>query len=261
MLLQGAGRHVAAWWLLDGAAHDWRLVLAKSEQHDASGIQNRSHAHGDGLPRHIPFAKKVAGRIASCHAIQRDETRAAFQSAAWLVESDVPGAANTEQLQVDPPGFPNHFLIPNAGGSHLLARQRAVGNVNRVGRNIDVVKQMLPHEATVALEGVGLDRPVFVEVERNNSLKRHALLAVQADELVVDSYWRATCGQAQHRCLTNASPRLNQFCDLAGYGPAGIAWLVVHRDRHSLTIVQRIQTGLRVLCMPMTWLGMPLSPI
>ena len=63
--------------------------------------------------------------------------------------------------------------------------------------DVDVVEEVLAHEAVVALQLVRLHREVFVEVERDDVLEREALLLVQADQLVVDARRRRAGGQAE----------------------------------------------------------------
>ena len=106
--------------------------------------------------------------------------------------------------------------------------------MDRRGGNVEVVEEMLPHEAVVALQGVRLHRPILVEVERDDRLERHPLLAVQADQFVVDADGRRAGRKAQHRLLAGRRPRLHEIGDLAGHRPAGIERLVIDRDRDPL---------------------------
>ena len=230
MLLQGAGRDVAARRLLDRLADDRRLVLAEGQQHHPAGVEDRSHAHRDRLPGHVPLTEEIAGRVAAGHAVQRDQPGAALDGAARFVEADVTGAADAEQLQVDPARRPDLLLVGDAGGGDPLPRDGAVGKVDRGGWNIEVIEEVLPHEAVVALQRVGLHRPVLVEVERHDRLERHALLAMQPDQLVVHAHWRAAGGQTEHGLLASGGPLLHEVGDLAGDRPAGIGRLVVDSD-------------------------------
>ena len=54
--------------------------------------------------------------------------------------------------------------------------------------DVDVVEQVLAHEAHVALQLVRLHREVFVEVERDDVLEREPLFLVQPDQLVVHAH-------------------------------------------------------------------------
>ena len=76
---------------------------------------------------------------------------------------------------------------------------------------------MFPHEAVVALQRVGLYRPVFVEIERDDRLERHALLAVQPDEFVVDGDRRAAGREAEHGLLAGRGTGLDEVGDLTGH--------------------------------------------
>ena len=58
--------------------------------------------------------KKLAGRVAARHRVERDQARAAVPRRAGLVEADVAGAADAEDLQVDAAGPADHLLVARA---------------------------------------------------------------------------------------------------------------------------------------------------
>ena len=94
-------------------------------------------------------------------------------------------------------------------------------NVCRI--DIDEVEQVLPHEADVALQLVGLHRIVFVEVERDDVAKRESLFAVHPHQFVVDADRRAAGGQTQHAIAAFRLPRANRICNHPCRRGAGIA--------------------------------------
>ena len=203
MLLQSTGRHVIAGGFFNGFLHDRRFMFAKSHEHNATRIENRSHSHGDRLPHHVPLPKEVTGRIRPRHTIERDQSRATGNRTARFIKANVAGASDAENLQVDAPSFTNLLFVAQTRRRHILSRQRASGYVDGVERNIDMIKEVLPHEAMVALQRVGRDGPVFVKIECDHACKRQAFLAMQANEFVVDAHRRAACGQSQHCFLTD----------------------------------------------------------
>ena len=96
---------------------------------------------------------------------------------ARLVEADVARAADAQDLHVDAARLGDLLLVPAAVVVHLLDRQRAVGHVPVARRDVDVVEQVLAHEADVALQLVRLHRVVLVEVERDDVGERQPFLA------------------------------------------------------------------------------------
>ena len=234
VLLQRTGRNMARGEVFDGIAHDRSLVLAEGQQHHAAGVEDRSHTHRDRLPGNIPFAEEITGGVAAGNAVERDQAGTALLRAARFIESDVASAADAEQLQIDPPGLADQFLIPHAKSLNIAPLERAVGNMDRLSRDVDMIKQMLPHEAVVALQRSGLHRPVFVEVKRHHRAERNALLPVQPHQLVIHAHRRAPCRQPQHRLETSGGPRLHQLHDLASHRPAGVPRLVEYRHWHPL---------------------------
>ena len=202
---------------LDGPLHDDGLVLAEGQQEDAAGVKDGAHAHGDGPPGHVPLAEEVAGRVHPRHLVERDESRAALARRARLVEADVAGAAHAQDLDVDPAQVADLALVFLAEGRDLLASDGAAGHVGVRRVDVDVVEEVLLHEAAVALDRVGLHRPVLVEVERHDVAEAQLLLAVQAHELVVDRRGRAARRQAQHRHLPLGGPLADQGGDGGGH--------------------------------------------
>ena len=117
--------------LLDGTADDRRLVLAEGQQADLAGGQDRADAHRDRLVGHVLFAEEIAGRVQPRHAVQVDQPRAAVAGGAGLVEADVPGAADAQNLQVDPAGLGDRCSYAAQYSSTFVAR--AVGDVDVFG--------------------------------------------------------------------------------------------------------------------------------
>ena len=234
VLLQRAGRDVDAGLLLHRLADDLRLVLAEGQQDHAAGVHDRAHAHRDRLPGHVPLPEEVARRVGPGHAVERDQAGAAVEGAARLVEADVARPTDAEDLQVDAAGRTDPLLIPAAGGQDVAPGEGAVGYVDRVGRDVDVVEEVLPHEAVIALEGVGSDRPIFVEIEGDDGLEGDPILLVEPDEFVVDAHRRAARRQAEHGLLAGGRPARHEVGDLASHRPAGVARLLVDGHGHPL---------------------------
>lgn len=74
MVLQIGGGNLRADRPLHGAGDDGSLMLAKGDDHDAAGLQDRFHAHGDGGARNLLLALKIPDRIAAREPVEMDET-------------------------------------------------------------------------------------------------------------------------------------------------------------------------------------------
>ena len=98
----------------DGPLHDRRLVLAEGHDDDLAGLEDGADAHGQGLVRHVLLAEEAAGGVAARHRIERDQARAAVARRAGLVEADVAGAADAQDLQVDAAGPADQLLVAGA---------------------------------------------------------------------------------------------------------------------------------------------------
>jgi hypothetical protein len=86
---------------LDGAPDDRRLVLAGGDDHDLARGEDRRDAHRHRLARHVLLAEEVGGRVEARDVVEVDDARAALDPRARLVEADVPGLADAQQLEVD----------------------------------------------------------------------------------------------------------------------------------------------------------------
>ena len=162
---------------------------------------------------------------------------------AGLVEADVPGAADAQELNVDAARLGDLLFVPAAVVVHLLDRQRAIGHVPVAGRDVDQVEQVLAHEADVALQLVRLHRVVFVEVERDDVRERQPFFAVQPHQLVVDADRRAAGRQAQHAIPPLGRPLANQIGNLSGHRLVGLRRMRKHTKRDVLALRQRVELG------------------
>jgi hypothetical protein len=192
------------------------LLLAQRQQHDPAGPQNRAHAHRDGAAGNVCLAEEVAGGILSCHLVQRDQPGRAGAGRARLVEPDVSGPSDAEQLQVDAAGPREGPLVGVAKRADVIRPEGAVRDVN-VGRvDVDVAEQELVHEAAVALQRRRLHGVVLVEVEGDDVGKGETLPAVKSDQLAVDGHRRRSRGQAQHALPPSLGAVTDELGDLAG---------------------------------------------
>ena len=121
---------------------------------------------------------------------------------ARLVETDVARLADAEQLEVDAARLLNRGLVRVAEGRNLVARERAVGDVDVSRVDVHVGEEVLPHETVVRVEARGPDRVVLIEVEGHHAGEREPVVAVHVDQLAIHADRSGTTGEPQHSTAT-----------------------------------------------------------
>src|SRR5205823_9611176 len=114
------------------------LVFAEGHDDDLPGLQDGADAHRDRLVRHVLFAEKPAARVPAGNRVEGGQAGAAGAGRAGLVEPDVPGPADAEDLQVEAPGPADLQLVGGAVVLDLIGRDGAVGDVDVLSRDVDV---------------------------------------------------------------------------------------------------------------------------
>ncbi len=218
MTLEECRGHLAILRSLHRAADNAGLVLAGGEQGDLAGFEDRGHAHGDRLVRHVVLAEEIGGGVLSGDAVERDETGPALELRAGFIEADVAGLANAKQLEIDPARSADCRFIGLALGVHALARKIAPGDVNLRRRNVHLREEVLPHEAVVGVDAVRCHRVVLVQIERHHVLERQALIAVKPDQFPIDPDRGGTGREPQHRGAALPVPVDDQLGDALGDG-------------------------------------------
>ena len=107
-----------------------------------------------------------------------------------------PSRADPQNLQIDPPHVPNLLLVFLA--ILLEIGGQPVWDVCVFGFHVDVVKQALLHEVTVALRMVWAKPHIFVQVESHHLREIELRLAVQANQLAIGPLRRAAGRQTQY---------------------------------------------------------------
>ena len=173
-----------------------RLVRAAGDQQDPLGLHNGLHTHGVRLPGHLCLVFKEAGVCGDGALRQGHLMGAAGKAAVRLVEADVGVAADAQQLKIDAVMLLNDPVIPGALQSAVglgAVRQEA-----SVRRDIDMVKQILPHEAAVALGMVPGQAAVFVQVDGNRLPEIQLALLIPLNQMAVGADGGGAGGKAQH---------------------------------------------------------------
>src|SRR5688500_13460050 len=106
MPLQERGGHLVIHLAFDRAPDDVRLVLAGREDQDLARLEDGGDPHRDRLAGDVLLAEEVRRAVLAGDEVEGDEAGAALQAGAGLVEADVPGAPDSEELEVDASGRP-----------------------------------------------------------------------------------------------------------------------------------------------------------
>ena len=101
-----------------------------------------------------------------------------------FVETDMGITANPQKLQVDTAQIRNQTVVPAA--LRIRIRSHAIGNMDMVGSNIDVVEEVLMHEVVIALRIVCRQPPVLVQIHRGCLRKVQISFFVPENQLAVD---------------------------------------------------------------------------
>ncbi len=225
--LEEGGRDGGVHLALHGAAHDLRLVLARGEDRDLPGLEDRGDPHRERLPGDVRLAEEVGRGVPPGDGVEGDEPRAAAGAGAGLVEPDVAGLPDAEELEVDPACGPDGGLVRLGVGREGLAGHGAVGDVD-VGRvEVHLPDEVLLHEPAVGVQAGRVHRPVLVEVEGDDVAEGEPLLAVHPHQLAVHPDRRGTGGQAEDGA---ARPGADDLRDAPRHGPLERR-VVVEHDR------------------------------
>ena len=216
MTLQKGRRHGAIDLAFDRPSHDAGLMFARRKDGNFARRQNGGDAHGDRLARNVGLSKKIRRRITTGDAVKVNEPRATGVSGPRLVEADVSGLTDAEQLEIDATGGDNGGFVRVAGRVDLVARPPAVGDVD-VGRmDVHVREQVLPHESVIGVNAVLRHRPVFVQIERDDVAERQPVVAMQANEFAIHPDWRRPGGETEHHRPPVGGTRANQRGNASG---------------------------------------------
>ncbi len=213
---QKRGRHAGRHRAFGRFANDLALVLPLGDQQDFAGIEDRGHAHRDGVCGDVFLAEKVAGSVAAGERVEGHQPCAAAQGAKWLVKANVAVAADAQKLDVDAAGLVDSGFVAAAMIGHLVGRNRAVGNVDVVARDVDVVEEMLVHPAVVALQGLRVEAVVFVEVKGNDVGEVETFVAMHANQIAIHADGCRAGRQSEHGAAAFSSALAEHIGDGQG---------------------------------------------
>ena len=196
--------------------NDGGLVLPGRHERDLLRFHDRRHTHRDRFGGHVVLAEEIARGIAACDGVERDATSARIRTGAGLVEPDVAGLSDPEDLKIDSTCISDRSLVRLTFVIDLGTRNIAARDVDVLGTHVDVVEEILPHEPVIAVDAVRLHRVVLVEVEGHDIGEVEAFLAVHLDQLAIDPDGRASSGESEHGVSASPPPLLHYVGDARG---------------------------------------------
>ena len=191
-------------------------MLARRDQRDLPRFEDRGHPHRDRLARHILLAEKIRRGVFARERVERDEARARRGGGTRLVESDVPGLPDAEDLKIDAAGVGDCLLVRRTGLGQPIPHGRPVRDVHVLAFDVHVLEEVLPHVAVVAVGVVERDRVVLVEIERDNAREIDVAGLMTADELPINAERGAPGGETKYRLASGASRAADDFDDAVG---------------------------------------------
>ena len=81
------------------------------------------------------------------------------------------GAANTKNLQINTTRVPYSQFVASTEVCYPILRTCSIRNMNVGGIDINVFKEVLLHEASVALQLFWTHRPVLIKIEGDRILE------------------------------------------------------------------------------------------
>ena len=132
-----------------------------------------------------------------------------------LVEADVAIVADAQQLQVNAADTVDDGVIAGALGRSVEVR--AIGQVDGLGADVHMVKQVAVHEAPIALGVLLRQAAVLVQVDGRDLGEVDIALVVPLDQLLVGAHGGAAGGQTQHAVGLHDDLRRDDVGGLAGH--------------------------------------------
>ena len=216
MHLQDAGgdlrRDRAEERLLD----DVGLALAVGDHQDLAGLHDGLDAHGVGLlGDQVGVAVEEALVGLNGLLFQVNAVGAQLEGLVRLVEADVAVVADAQQLQVHAADTVDDGVIAGALGRSVEVR--AIGQVDGLGADVHMVKQVAVHKAPIALGVLLRQAAVLVQIDGRDLGEVNIALVVPLDQLLVGAHGGAAGSQAQHAVGLHDDLGRNDVGGLAGH--------------------------------------------
>lgn len=201
---------------------DLRLSAAAEEQQDALRPHQHTETDRNSLPRHGVRVVKVARVCGERLRGKVHKVRELRKIIGRLVEADVAGVADTEDLQIGRVGAAECFIAAALG---LRVGCIALRDRRKLRRDAAGAEEMLLQIVTIGLRMRAGETDIFIRVDRADAGKLQPLLPVAADQLAVHALRRAAGHGAETGVRLLSDLRLNDIC-----GTAAQSLIIRNRD-------------------------------
>lgn len=185
MELQGRDGPHLRYTTFDTVAQGAGLVVAVDQQEHRAGVHHCADAYGKGgLGHEVDVALEEAGVGDDGVGGEGLDAGTRRERGAGLVEGDMSVGTHTAHEEVNTSVAVDFLLEAAAFG--LKVGGVAVEDVDVFAGNVDVVEEIVPHEAVVALRMVLGKTHIFIHIEGDDVAKRHIPFLVKLDELAVE---------------------------------------------------------------------------
>ena len=183
---------------LEGLRDGRRLARACGDHHQATGVQDGRHPHGDGIggdATQIP-AKPV--RIVTARVfVKADAVRPRLQLRGRFVEADVPIGPDAEQLKAQTSCTRDLCLVPSA--FHVEVRCSPVEKVGVQRTHVHDIDEMLADEAAEARRMRAFDAGELIQGKRAHATEIHLPRRVCLPKSLVGTDGCASGREPQHQ--------------------------------------------------------------
>jgi hypothetical protein len=98
----------------------------------------------------------------------------------------MPGAPDTEYLDVEPPRFLDIFFVVSTIGKDLVPRNPSIRNMDILRGNIDMIEKLVVHEAPVAFRMLTLEAVVLIQIKGHHILEAQPFIPVRRNQALVE---------------------------------------------------------------------------
>lgn len=153
-----------------------------------------------------------------------NQSRNAVNRRRWLIEADMSCTSNTKNLYIDSSIWLDLAFIICAKLHNCLSWDFAIGDIDILLRNVDMVEKMVVHVVVVGLSIIVLDWVVLVEIEGHHIFEAQLSWTIKTNQLLIDLNWSATGCKAKHKDLSSIVLLLDCIFNNLGDSHRSLTW-------------------------------------
>lgn len=191
------GPHVAD-AVLDHVVQCTGFLGSVHENQNLSGVHHGADSYGEGLLGNLGFVV-VEEAAVGLDGVGGEglHTGAGSKAASGLVEGDMAVRTYATHKEIDSACLGDHLLVMVALG--LQVGGVAVEDMDVLFLDVDVVEEVIPHEAVVALGMIDGKAYIFVHIEGHYILKREDSFLIELYQVLVEAERGAAGGTSQNK--------------------------------------------------------------